>query len=185
MFPSFPLVPVVPVRLSEVPMVFTKAELISALQKECRILVHLATKVDRSKLDYRLTPKQRSTMEWFQYMSLMGANLVRASKAGGFDPAAWAAEEKVAFARDFDQTVAAIAGLGDIYAQEIGGMSDADFRQDVTFFGTTQSRGAFLVNVILCGHAAYRTQLFNYLKACGREELTTMNLWAGMDAPAA
>jgi hypothetical protein len=24
-----------------------------------------------------------------------------------------------------------------------------------------------------------------YLKACGREELSTMNLWAGMDAPAA
>jgi hypothetical protein len=25
------------------------------------------------------------------------------------------------------------------------------------------------------------TQLFLYLKACGREELTTMNLWAGAD----
>jgi len=24
-----------------------------------------------------------------------------------------------------------------------------------------------------------------YLKACGREELTTMNLWAGVDAPMA
>ena len=41
----------------------------------------------------------------------------------------------------------------------------------------------FLVNMVLCGYAAYRTQLFVYLKACGREELTTMNLWAGMDAP--
>ena len=41
----------------------------------------------------------------------------------------------------------------------------------------------FLVNLVLCGHAAYRTQLFVYLKACGREELSTMNLWAGADAP--
>ncbi len=32
---------------------------------------------------------------------------------------------------------------------------------------------------MLNGHAAYRTQLFLYLKACGREELSTMNLWAG------
>jgi hypothetical protein len=24
-------------------------------------------------------------------------------------------------------------------------------------------------------------QLFLYLKACGREELSTMNLWAGVD----
>ena len=36
---------------------------------------------------------------------------------------------------------------------------------------------------VRCGYAAYRTQLFVYLKACGREELNTMNLWAGMDAP--
>jgi hypothetical protein len=26
-------------------------------------------------------------------------------------------------------------------------------------------------------------QLFLYLKSCGRDELNTMNLWAGVDAP--
>jgi hypothetical protein len=52
-------------------------------------------------------------------------------------------------------------------------------------FGQKHSRGGFIVNLVLCGCAAYRTQLFLYLKACGREELSTMNLWAGMDAPAA
>ena len=29
--------------------------------------------------------------------------------------------------------------------------------------------------------AAYRTQLFCYLKSCGREELGTANLWRGVD----
>ena len=52
-------------------------------------------------------------------------------------------------------------------------------------FGSKTTRGAFIVNLVLCGCAAYRTQLFLYLKACGREELSTMNLWAGVDAPAA
>ena len=47
------------------------------------------------------------------------------------------------------------------------------------------ARGFLLVNGVLSGCAAYRTQLFLYLKACGREELGTMNLWAGIDAPAA
>ncbi len=42
-----------------------------------------------------------------------------------------------------------------------------------------------MVNLVLCSCAAYRTQLFLYLKACGREELGTMNLWAGVDQPAA
>ena len=51
--------------------------------------------------------------------------------------------------------------------------------------GSKTTRGAVIVNMVLCGCAAYRTQLFLYLKACGREELGTMNLWAGVDAPSA
>jgi hypothetical protein len=163
-------------------MVLTKSELINALQKECRILVHLAGKVDRGMLDFRLTPKQRSTLEWFQYMSMMGDNCIRAIKGSGFDVDAWKRDEQSATKRDFDQTVAAIGALGDLYATEIGSMTDAQLREDVTMFGTTETRGAAIVNIILMGHAAYRTQIFNYLKACGRVELSTMNLWAGMDA---
>ena len=35
-------------------MVLTKSELLTALENEVRILLHLASKVDRAKLDYRL-----------------------------------------------------------------------------------------------------------------------------------
>ena len=45
--------------------------------------------------------------------------------------------------------------------------------------------GAFIVNHVLGQCAAYRTQLFMYLKACGREELNTTNLWVGVDPVAA
>jgi hypothetical protein len=38
-----------------------------------------------------------------------------------------------------------------------------------------------LVHVLLGGCAAYRTQLFCYLKACGRDELNTKNPWMGQD----
>ena len=41
-------------------MVLTKPELIGSLQNEVRILLHLASKIDRAKVDYRPTPKQRS-----------------------------------------------------------------------------------------------------------------------------
>ena len=50
-------------------MVLTKSEFISQLQHEVHILLHLASKVDRNKLDYRPTPKQRSTLELLQYLS--------------------------------------------------------------------------------------------------------------------
>jgi hypothetical protein len=166
-------------------MVLTKAELIASLQKEARIFVHLCGKVDRTQLDYRPTAKQRSTIEWVRYISVMGPTLVKAALAGEFDPAAWTENAKQAESLSFDEVVAAIAAQPDQFAALLAGAPDSEFRKEVTFFGTTQSCGSFLVNVVLMGYAAYRTQLFNYLKACGREELTTMNLWAGMDAPAA
>lgn len=165
-------------------MVLTRSELLASLQHEVHILLHLAGKIDREKLDYRPTPKQRSTIELLQYLSVMGPELVKAAKAGGFDPAVWSAAEEAARTRDFDETLSAIAAHNDIYAQLLAGISDDDFRTVVTMFGQQSSCGAFLVNMVLCGYAAYRTQLFNYLKACGREELSTANLWAGVDAPA-
>ena len=166
-------------------MVLTKSELIASLQNEVRILLHLASKVDRSALDYRPTPKQRSTIELLQYLTIMGPELIRAAKAGAFDVAAWTAAEQRAKARDFDQTLAAISAQREEYAQLLDEISDNAFREEITMFGSKTTRGAFIVNLALSGCAAYRTQLFLYLKACGREELDTMNLWAGMDAPAA
>ena len=167
-------------------MVLSKPELISGLQKEVRILVHLASKIDRSMVDYRPTPKQRSTIELLRYLSIMGPQLILAAKGNGFNVESWTAAQKAAEARNFDETVAVIAGQEQEYARLLGDMSDADFRGEMKAFdGSTTTRGAFIVSLVLSGHAAYRTQLFCYLKACGRDELSTMNLWQGVDAPAA
>jgi len=167
-------------------MVLNKAELIASLQHEVRVLVHLAGKVDRTKLDYRPTPKQRSTIELLRYLSMMGPTLIQYALAQTPDPALWTTAAQAADARDFDETVAAIAAHADAYATLLADVTDADFRVEVdSFDGGKTSRGALIVNLVLCGCAAYRTQLFVYLKACGREELGTMNLWAGADAPAA
>ena len=97
-------------------MVLTKSELIGSLENEVRILLHLSSKIDRSMLDYRPTPKQRSIFELLRYLSLMGPMLVKFAKSGAFDPAVWTVEERAAAARDFDQTLAVIAGQSDLYA---------------------------------------------------------------------
>lgn len=164
-------------------MVLTKEELIASLQNEVRILVHLAGKVDKSKVDYRPTPKQRSTLELLQYMSMMGPTLVTVIKTGTFE-AIWKPAEEASKKLNYDQAVAAIQKQSDEYARLLSGWTEADFRSEVDMFGRKSSRGSILVNLVLCGHAAYRTQLFVYLKACGRDELSTMNLWAGADGPA-
>lgn len=162
-------------------MVLTKAELIGSLQNEVRILRHLVGKVDQTSLDYRPTSKQRSTNELLQYLTIMGPELIKAAKAGGFDPASWTAAAEAAKGRSLEQTKAAIASCGDTYVSLLADVTDADFRREIEMFGNRTTLGAFIINLVLGGHAAYRTQLFLYLKSCGREELNTMNLWAGMD----
>jgi hypothetical protein len=162
-------------------MVLTKPELIGSLKHEIKVLLHLASKVDRGRLDYRPTPKQRNTLELLQYLSMMGPTLIEQTKTGRFDPPAWTVAANAASGRTFDEAVAEIGRQSDYYAHALGAMSDADFRGEINMFGTPQSRGAFIVNLVLGGHAAYRTQLFCYLKASGREDLDTSNLWAGAD----
>ena len=96
----------------------------------------------------------------------------------GVEPAGNAAK-----AMTFEQAVDAIRQQADDYAREFSGWSDEDFRREVDMFGRMFSRGALIVSLVINGHAAYRTQLFLYLKSCGRDELTTMNLWGGVDMP--
>src|ERR671919_236121 len=95
-------------------MVLTKSELIASLKNEVRILLHLAGKVDRTHIDYRPTAEQRSTLELLRYLSVMGPMLIRMANAQA-DFAAWAAAQKEADTRDFDQTVATIAGHVQLY----------------------------------------------------------------------
>jgi hypothetical protein len=165
-------------------MVLTKDELIGSLQNEVRILLHLAGKIDRAQLGYKPTEKQRTTLELLQYLNIMGPQLVTATKAGNFDPAAWGAAQAASAALDYDGLIASIGKQSDFYAKQLGTWSDADFRGEIEMFGRKTTRGSFLVSFVVSGHAAYRTQLFCYLKACGQDGLNTMNLWGGMDSGA-
>jgi hypothetical protein len=164
-------------------MVLTKPELVAALQKEVRILLHLTAKLEQEHYDYRPTPKQRSALELLRYLSYMGPQLIGAAKAGAFDGAAWKSAIGAAEMRGLDETVAVIAALPVTYERLLSDMSDSDFRAEMTGFdGSKLSRGAFIVSLVLGGHAAYRTQLFCYLKACGQEQLGTVDLWRGTEA---
>ncbi|MCL4817940.1 MAG: hypothetical protein KJ067_02330 [Vicinamibacteria bacterium] len=167
-------------------MVLSKDELLASLKNENRILLHLLGKVEPSHLDYRPTAKQRSTIELLRYLTMMGPALVKAGVNGAFDEAGWAEEEKAAADRGLAEIRSAIETHPAAYQKLLDGMPEADLRAqcDVFGMGFETSRGYFLVNQALASCAAYRTQLFLYLKACGREELNTWNLWGGVDQPA-
>jgi hypothetical protein len=167
-------------------MVLTKDELIAALRSEVRILLHLASKVDPGKLDYRPTPKQRSLLELLQYLAVMGPIHARTIKSGVLDMdlwrKTWQTEKARAKAMNLEQVKEEIERLSGFFAELLGGCSDAELRTEMEIFGSKGSRGSLWVSLVLGHYTAYRMQLFLYLKACGREELSTMNLWAGRDA---
>jgi hypothetical protein len=169
-------------------MVLSKEELLSGLHHEAHILTHLASKADASMHDYRPTPSQRSMLELLQYMAVMGPTQIALIRNDGFNPTAlrteWSAAEERAKALTWDQAVDAIRALPDEYRRLLAGWTDDDMRAEIDMFGNRFTRGKMLVMMVYNAHAAYRTQLFCYLKSCGRHELSTMNLWAGADGPA-
>ena len=166
-------------------MVLTRDELLSALQHEVRLLLHLASKVDPAKLDYRPSARQRTTLEQLQYMVIMGPIHLRAVMADAFDldrwRTAWRTGEAAAKVMNLEEIQDAIGKQPALFAELLGSRSDADLRAEIDMFGRKASRGSLIVSLVLCHYAAYRMQLFLYLKASGRDELNTMNLWVGID----
>ena len=166
-------------------MVLTKDELIGALQSEVRLILHLASKVDAANADYRPTAKQRSTLELLQYLTNMCPIHLRAILASSFDMdafgKAWNNGEAAAKAMSLEEAIASIGTQSALIAELLGPCSDADLCAPMEMFGSTSSRGSKIVGLVLNHYAAYRMQLFLYLKASGREELNTMNLWVGKD----
>jgi len=166
-------------------MVLTKDELIAAFQKEVQIFVHLISKVDPAKIEYRPSAKQRSVLELVRYMTIMAPAMIESIKGGDFSREAmgaiWGTRETASKAMNWEQAVAAVGRQSDEITRDVGGWTDAEFRSEISMFGQVMTRGAAMVNMVLCGYAAYRMQLFLYLKAMGREELNTINLWMGAD----
>lgn len=162
-------------------MVLTKHDLITCLQKEIRILLHLCGKIESAMLDFRPTPKQRTTIDLLRYLTIMGPVLVPSIQKGAFLAEEWGAAQARAEAMDFAAIVKSLESQAAFYAEAIGSLTEEELRGEIELFGSKASRGPMLVDLVVCGHAAYRTQLFCYLKLCGREELNTLNLWAGID----
>lgn len=166
-------------------MVLTKSELLTALRHEVRVILHLASKADAHMLEYRPTPKQRSTIELLRYFVIVGPIHMRAIMAPAFEMdgwrTAWNTEEARVKAMPLETVKEEISKLPVLFEQLLGTASDADLRAGFDMFGARASRGAWLVNLVLSHYIAYRMQLFLYLKSSGREELNTMNLWVGVD----
>jgi hypothetical protein len=164
----------------------TTDEFASAMRGEVRLLLHLVSKVAPEMLEYRPTAGQRSLLELLQYLTIVGPIHTRAClREGPFDMAAWRAawtEGKAEAAKlDLTGVQESIGGQSGLFTDLMAGESDEQLQEQTEMFGSRATRRVWLVRLVLNHLAAYRMQLFLSLKACGRTELDTVNLWAGMD----
>ncbi|HEV7702467.1 MAG TPA: hypothetical protein VGO63_03455 [Candidatus Paceibacterota bacterium] len=158
----------------------TKDEYIKSLVHEIDIIKHLYTKIDASKLDYRPTPKQRSTLELLQYLGQAVHTPISAYIAGNQEKyiELMGNKELVTY-ENFIQKMDEQAA----FVKETGGtLSEEDLKKESTIFGHTASLAMHLLHT-LQSVTAYKMQLFLYIKESGNADIGTSNVWAGKDAP--
>ncbi len=165
---------------------FDKQQFLESCAHETRVIRHLATKVPPGGLEWRPTPKQRSTLELLRYLTTCAIVPAKALVAGNWDDAealeaASAAVTAETFASAMDAQMAALSDL-------LAGLTEKDLaeREAAMPWGTPCKLGEGLVNTVLKTLTAYRMQLFLHAKAAGNADLGPANCWVGVDGrPAA
>lgn len=161
----------------------SKNDVRDAILDECDILVHLYGKLPKDALDYRPTPKQRSTLELLRYLTYAGvAGIGKAVdgtyavlKEGEKRTSEMRAEEFPAAMER--QKKAIIAAFDKLTEAQLATQESSDP------LGRKMSLGRALLAMPLRWMTAYRMQLFLYAKAAGNHEIGTANTWAGIDWP--
>lgn len=161
--------------------VLSIAELIDELHRQANIIKHLVGKIPPHSLDYKPTEKQRSMVELLQYISYMApamANTIATGSADSFgqDAAQAGSVTLDTFAERFDAGITAASAT-------IRTLTEPQLAELINPFGIGPApRNRMLVD-LLGMMAAYKMQLFLYIKAAGNQSIGTSNLWAGIDMP--
>ena len=159
----------------------SKDAILNLMLRECDLCVHLHGKVPEGKMDYRFTPKQRSTEELLRYISYVGLGASRSIAAGNWEPyQALVKESEGQKASDFSAAMERQKeGLKAFFA----GLTEKDL-EEKTFempWGERLPLGQGILALPYAALAAYRMQLFLQAKAAGNLALSTSNNWAGRD----
>jgi len=156
----------------------TKEQYIESLVKEIEIIKHLAGKIDASKLDYKPTEKQRTTLELLQYLGQFAHTGVSAYIAGSQDKYIELSANKDLVT--FENFISKMDEQAKFVKEAVGALSEEDMKRESTIWGNTSTLAMQLMGV-LKNAVAYKMQLFLYIKACGNSAINTSNLWAGKD----
>lgn len=161
----------------------TRDDFIDSVAHEVAVCKHLFTKVPLESLDFRPTPGQRSLRELLLYIPAMLSLATEFLITGNRE--VFGQKNKTLMARNAEDFPRLIdEGLAD-FKRQIEAIPEEDFqgREVAMPTGQVLKLGPALLNFTHKFAAAYKLQLFLYLKQLGRSELNTANAWAGRDMP--
>ena len=158
----------------------SKTQYIDSITHDIQIMRHLATKIEPSMLDYRPSDKQRTTLELMQYLGHIfdtAVDIITAGTTDGF--MAYVEKAPKVTLENFDSVMEAQAAS---VRAKIEAMSDEFLNKEMMIFNYNAPASMHLLNILKWA-SAYKMQLFLYIKANGKHDIGTSNLWGGMDMP--
>lgn len=161
---------------------YTKDQLTLALQNEFRIIKHLAEKIPADTEGYKPTEKQRTTLELLQYLSIIFIAFVESVKQNDVKVFGPFVE------RSKQTTLSNFAEMMNVQEQELitllASFTDEELEIVINLYNQGEkTKGVYLVESLLKWAAAYKMQLFLYIKSSGNTAIGTANLWGGIDMP--
>ena len=156
-----------------------KQHLLQNLQREIFLLKQLAPFIEERDLEFRPAEKMRNTIELMQYLSGIGAVMMRWFVKNDLTPEEWVKirEHRKTLTREnfkerLDEQMEEIL----MYMNMI---SEDDLNKKEVELPSKEKMilGIAIINAPIKWLAAYRYQLFTYLKMNGRPELSTKEAW--------
>ncbi len=160
----------------------TKATLIASVKAETKILKHLLTQIPAGGWDYRPSAPQRSTLELVRYLAIGAAGATDYAVTGTWD--GWEKLEAAAKEWQAADLPKALDRQLALVKKSLAKVTDRAMatKKIKMWSGEKVTLGDGLLNMVIKPGAAYRMQLFLYLKAAGATHLTSSDLWQGKAA---
>lgn len=159
-----------------------KQQLLQNLQREIFLLKQMAPLIEERDLDFRPAEKMRSTLELMQYLGGVGATMLRWFIKNDLTPEEWVKirEHRKTLTREnfkdfLDKQMEDIVMYMDMITEEDLVKKEVELpSKEKMVLGTA------IINAPIKWLAAYRYQLFMYLKMNGKVDIGTKEAWTVM-----
>ena len=158
-----------------------KQSVLDSMLKEIGVVKHLAGKVPAGAENYKPGDKQRTTLELLRYLTYCGVSGLKGALTGNWEAGKAYAEAAAKL------SLKDIPGALDREASELKELFAKISPEDMSKKMITRPGnnplplGRFILDSGFKYLPSYKMQLFIYLKASGRPELASPNLWRGED----